>query len=447
MGLTGGSDGGVQAANIVLAGLVHLLLLFALVRDATGSPRAGALAAWSLALLPVHIRMSPTESFFPLAAALLLGSMLALRAFAARADIPRAILAACLVALTVQSAKAYNLQAALGLGVYLLALLRGGRIRFRPLVVAAGLFTVLCAPHYVRLFIEPVQAGSYLPETLAEYGMQVTTNNLFFDGSATPLLLLLAWPLGILLTLRTGRRGATDLLLLLFGFSLVFTASDPGDETWPTRVRMQMNLAPFIAAMAGIALHSCTRRAAGRLVVAALVAASLWQVPAQDALVREVLVPGQEARYLARTIPRLPPLDVVVTVDHTLPIHAVRRGDPVETHFPLHLLRLHQGRDVEWARLSRFLEGAASGEDRRVVFYLSATASARLPEELRRGGTGAGLRPEVAAALEGLILTPIPGTEAQLPAVNPDRVRNHYSRSEIPVGFYWVEVRESGPDG
>jgi hypothetical protein len=391
--------------------------------------------------------MSPTESFFPLAAALLLGSMLALRAFATRADVPRAILAACLVALTVQSAKAYNLQAALGLGVYLLALMRGGRVRIKPLVVAAGLFTILCAAHYTRLFTEPVQAGSYLPETLAEYGMQVSTNNLFFDGGATPLLLLLAWPLGVLLVLRSGRRGALDLLLLLFGFSLVFTASDPGDETWPTRIRMQMNLAPFIAAMAGIALHVVARRPVGRIVLAALAAASLWQVPAHDALVQEVLVPGREARYLAQTIPQLPPMDVLVTVDHTLPIHAVRRGDPVETHFPLHLLRLHQGRAVEWVRLSRFLEGPAPAGDQRVVFYLSTTASARLPEELRRGGTGDGLRPTVAEALSRLILVPIPGTETQIPAVNPDKVRNHYSAGEIPVGFYWVEVRASGPDG
>ena len=446
-GITGGSDAGVIAANVLLAGLVHLLLLFALVRDATGSPRAGALAAWSLALLPVHIRMSPTESFFPLAAALLMGSILALRALARRADVPRAILAAVLVALTVQSAKAYNLQAALGLGVYLLALLRGGQVRVRPLAVAAGLFVVLCAAHYTRILLEPVQAGSYLPATISEYLGQVTENNLFFDCGATPLLLLLAWPLGILLTIRSGRRGGADLLLLLFGFSLVFTTSDPGDETWPTRVRMQMNLAPYIAAMAGLALHGVGRRPVGRLALAALAAMSLWQVPSHDALVREVLVPAEEARYLARTIPRLPEIDVIVTVDHTLPIHAVRAGDPVETHFPLHVLRRHQGRAVEWARLGRFLADPDAYAGRRVLFYLSTTASARLPEELRRGGSGEGLRPSVAEALEGLVLTPVPGTAAQIPAVNPDRVRNHFSMSEIPVGFFWVEVREPGPGG
>ena len=446
-GLTGGSDRGVIAANILLAGLVHLLLLFALVRDATGSPRAGALAAWSLAVLPVHIRMSATESFFPLAAALLLGSILALRALARRADVPRAILAAVLVALTVQSAKAYNVQAALGLGVYLLALLRGGQVRVRPLAVAAGLFLILCAAHYSRLFLEPVQALSYLPATLDEYLMQVGRNNLFFDGSATPLILILAWPLGILLTLRSGRRGGLDLLLLLFGSSLVFTASDPGDETWPTRVRMQMNLAPLIAAMAGIALHGVGRRPVGRLVLAALAVVTLWQIPAHDALVREVLVPAEEARYLERTIPRLPAVDVIVTVDHTLPIDGVRAGDPVETHFPLHTLRRHQGREVEWVRLSRFLADPGAYADQRVLLYLSTTASARVPEEISQSGPGTGLRPGVAAALERLVLTPVPGTAAHIPAVNPDRVRNHFSMAEIPVGFFWVEVREPGPGG
>ncbi|MFH1532549.1 MAG: hypothetical protein ABIK09_17635 [Pseudomonadota bacterium] len=447
MGLTGGSDRGVIAANVVLAGLVHLLLLFALVRDATGSPRAGALAAWSLALLPVHIRMSPTESFFPLASALLLGSVLALRSLATRADLPRAALAAVLVALTVMSAKAYNLQAAFGLGVYLLAVLRGGRVRVRPLAVAAGLFLVLTAAHYVRIFLEPVQAGSYLPETLALYAEQMFGNNLFLERDATPLILLLAWPAGALLVLRGGRRGSWDLLLLLLGFSVVFTNSDPGDVTWPTRVRMQMNLAPFVAAMAGIALHVAARRPVGRVALAALAVASLWQIPAQDAMVRELLVPAQEARYLEKMIPRLPPLDVLVTVDHTLPFEAARCGDPVETHFPLHLLRLEQGDQVEWVRLGRFLDEQERFEGRVVVFYLGTTAYARLPEEIRLNGPDAGLRRAVAEALEGLVLTPIPGTSEPIPAVNPGRVRNHYAGSEIPVGFFRVEVRAPGPDG
>ncbi len=449
MGLTGGSDRGVIATNVVLAGLVHLLLLFALVRDATGSARAGALAAWALALLPVHVRMSATESFFPLASALLMGSVIALRAFAARADLPRAALAATLVALTVMSAKAYNLQAVFGLGVYLLALLRGGRVRVRPLAMAAGLFVLLTAAHYVRVFLEPVQAGSYLPASLAEYADQMLHNNLFLERAATPLLLIVAWPLGMLLTALGGRRGwrgASDLLLLLIGFSVVFTISDPGDETWPTRARMQMNLAPFVAAMAGIALHRAARRPIGRLALAVLAVASLWQVPAQDALVRELLIPAREARYLERTIPRLPPLDVIVTVDHTLPFEAERGGDPVETHFPLHLLRLHQG-DVELVRLSRFLDEQERFSGQSAVFYLGTTAYARLPEEIERNGPGDGLRRSIAEALEGLVLTPVPGTEEHIPAVNPDRVRNHYSMREIPVGFFRVEVRASGPGG
>ena len=447
MGLTGGSDQGVFTGNVILAGLVHLLLLFALVRDATGSVRAGVLAAWSLALLPVHIRMSPTESFFPLASALLMGSVLALRALATKADLPRAVMAAILVALTVQSAKAYNLQAAFGVGVYLLALLRGGRVRIRPLALAAGLFILLTTVHYVRIFMEPVQAGSYLPSSLADYADQMFHNNLYFELGATPLLLLLAWPMGMLLAIRRGRRGSLDLLLLLLGFSVVFTTSDPGDTTWPTRVRMQMNLAPLVAAMAGIALHWMSRRPIGRLAVAGLAAVSLWHVPAHDNLVKELLVPAREARYIERMIPLLPPVDVIVTVDHTLPFEAKRAGDPVETHFPLHLLRRHQGDHVEWVRLSRFLDEQGRFAGRGVILYLGTTAYARLPEELERGGSGPGLRASITEALEGLDLTPVPKTSEHIPAVNPDRVRNHYSMDEIPVGFFRVEVRGSGPDG
>ena len=447
MGLTGGSDRGVLAANVVLMGLVHLLLLFALVRDATGSPRAGVLAAWCLALLPVHIRMSPTESFFPLASALLMGSVLALRAFAARPEIPRALLASVLVALTVQSAKAYNLQAVFGLGVYLLALWRGGRVRLGPLVTAAGVFALLCAVHYARVFLEPVQAGSYLPAGLRGYMDQMLWNNLFLERRATPLLFLAAWPLGMFLVARGGRRGGLDLLLLLLGFSVVFTTSDPGDTTWPTRIRMQMNFAPFIAAMAGVTMHVALRRPVGRLALAVLAVASLWQVPAHDALVREVLVPGLEARYLERTLPTLPPLDVLVTVDHTLPFEAARRGDPVETHFPLHTLRRYQGRAVEWVRLGRFLQERARYEGQRAVLYLGTTAYARLPEEIEEAGPDEGLRRAVVEALAPLILTPLPGTEEQIPAVNPDRVRNHYAMDEIPVGFFRVEFREPAPAG
>jgi len=447
MGLTGGSDRGVIAANIVLAGLVHLLLLFALVRDATGSPRAGALAAWSLALLPVHVRMSPTESFFPLASTLLLGSVLALRAFAARGDLPRALLASVLVALTVQSSKAYNLQAALGLGVYLLALWRGGRVRAGPLAAAAGAFALLCAVHYVRTFMEPVQAGSYLPAGSGELFSRFVDNNLYLDPAATPLLLLLAWPLGALLVLRSGRRGAADLLLLLLGLSVVFTMSDPDNVTWPTRVRMQMNLAPFIAAMAGVALHAAWRRPAGRLVLAALAAGSLWQVPVHHGLVTEVLVPAREARYLEEAIPRLPRLDVLVTVDHTLPFEAERGGDPVETHFPIHTLRRCQDRPVELARLTLFLVERERYTGKRAVLYLGTTAYARLPEEVGAAGPDAGLRRSVREALEHLDLTPIPGTQDHIPAVNPNSVRNHYFTEEIPVGFYRVEFRAQGPGG
>ena len=447
MGLTGGTDQGVIAANVVLAGLVHLLLLFALVRDATGSPRAGALAAWSLAMLPVHIRMSPTESFFPMATTLLLGSVLALRAFAARGDLPRALLASVLVALTVQSGKAYNLQAALGLGVYLLALWRGGRVRAGPLAAAAGVFALLCAVHYVRTFMEPVQAGSYLPAGPGEFIGRLVDNNLYLDPGATPLILLLAWPLGALLVLRSGRRGAADLLLLLLGLSAVFTMSDPDNVTWPTRVRMQMNLAPFVAAMAGAALHAVGRSPAGRMGLAALALGSLWQVPAHHGLVTEVLVPAREAMYLERAIPRLPQVDVLVIMDHTLPFEAERGGDPVETHFPLHTLRRGQGRPVELARLTRFLDGHERYAGKRAVLYLGTTACARLPEEVGGAGPDAGFRRAVREALERLDLTPVPGTQESIPAVNPDSVRNHYFTEEIPVGFYRVKLRAPAPGG
>ena len=443
MGLTGGTDAGTQAANVVLMGVVQLLLLFALVRDATGSPRAGALAAWALALLPVHIRMSPTESFFPLALTLLLGSVLALRALATRPDIPRAILAGVLVALTVQTSKAYNLQAAFGLGIYLLALASGGRVRSRALLAAAGAFALLTVGHYVRTFSGSVSAGGYLPGTLREYWGAMTANNLFFDSGLTPLFLILAWPAGGLLALLRGpRRGGWDLLLLFFGLGLVFTMSDPLNVFWPTRIRMQMNLAPFVAAMAGVALHAGSRRPVGRLVMAGLVVASLWQVPAHTAVVREVFVPALEARYLARTIPSLPPMDVMVTVDHILPIDAEqRRGDPVETHFPLHTLRHHQGQPVERDRLGQLLKEPERYRDRKMMFYLSTTASARLPEEIAQSGLTEGLRPAVVAALDGFVLTPVEGTIGSIPMENPDRVRNHFFGDEIPVGFYWLEFK------
>ena len=447
MGLTGGTDAGVQAANVVLMAVVQLLLLFALVRDATGSPRAGALAAWSLAMLPVHVRMSPTESFFPLALTLLLASVLALRAFATRPDIPRAILAGVLVAITVETSRVYNLVAILGLGVYLLALFRGGRVRIWPLVAAAGTFALLTVGHYVGTFSGFVSARGYLPADLGDYLEAMTANNLFLDLGLTPLVLLLAWPIGGLLALRRGpRRGGWDLLLLFLGFGLVFTMSDPLDETWPTRIRMQMNLAPFIAAMAGAALHAASRRPVGRLVIAGLVVASLWQIPAHTTVVREVLVPTLEAQYLSRTIPSLPSMDVLVTVDQTLPIDAdPARGDPVETHFPFHILWRDQGLPVERVSLSRLIQQPERYVGQRIVFYLSTTASVRLPEET--AGPGEGLRPEVAAALDGVVLTPIEGATGSIPMVNPDRVRNHFFGDEIPVGFYWLEFKTLGGSG
>ena len=447
MGLTGGADAGTQAANVVLMGVVQLLLLFALVRDATGSPRAGALAAWALALMPVHIRMSPTESFFPLALTLLMGSVFFLRALAARPDLPRALMVGVLVALTVQTSKAYNLHAAFGLGIYLLALASGGRVRFRALVAAAGVFAILTVGHYVRAFSGSLSAGGYLPGTLREYWGAMTANNLFFDSGLTPLIFILAWPIGGLLTLLRGpRNGGWDHLLLFLGLGLVFTMSDPLNVFWPTRIRMQMNLAPFVAAMAGVALHAASRRPVGRLVMAGLVVASLWQVPAHTAVVREVFVPALEARYLARTIPSLPPMDVLVTVDHTLPIDADRRrGDPVETHFPLHTLRYHQGQPVERVRLGQLLQEPERYRGRKMMFYLSTTASARLPEEIAQSGLSEGLRPAVIAALDEFVLTPIEGTMDSIPMVNPDRVRNHFFGDEIPVGFSWLEFKASKP--
>ena len=98
---------------------------------------------------------------------------------------------------------------------------------------------------------------------------------------------------------------------------------------------------------------------------------------------------------------------------------------------------------MEWVRLGRFLEEPERFAGRSVIFYLGTTAFARLPEE----GPGTGLRRAVAEALQGLVLTPIPGTAAAIPAVNPERVRNHYFMEEIPVGFYRVEFRAPGPDG
>lgn len=445
--LSGGATRGVLVANVLLMGVAQPLLVYALTRDLAGDRRTGVFAAWALALLPVHIRMSPTESFFPLAMTLLLASILSVRTYAREGGASWAGLSGLLAALTVQTAKIYNLAAPLLLAVLLLARTDGRHIRPRHVTLGVVLFAALAAPHFAALLSSPdIGATSYLPDGPLDFLSKAATNNLFMLPSHTPPALAAAWLLGAgVLLLRRPRAGGTVLALFL-GLGLVLLAADPTGVNHPTRLRMQVSLAPFVAVLAGVGLRRLGRGRAGLAVLAVLVAGSVPLVPRYDALVREVLVPAHEARFLETTIPRLPPLDLIVTLDTEDRLADARvRGDLVETHFPWNELRRSQGPDVQHRTVTEVLADPSVVEGRRAVFYQAANAYAWLPEELDVTGQGAAPRPKVVDLRRRFRVSPIEGATGALPASNPPSVRLRFAVDPIPVGFYWLTPRPDVP--
>lgn len=441
----GGSTTAVIATNVVLMGVVLPLLVFALGRDLTGDARAGILGAWALALLPAHARMSPTESFFPAGLAALLASILAVRDLARRGGVGRAVGAAVLVALAVQTSRVYNLHAALAFGVLLLGRPAWRAIGVRGVLAAVATFGALTALHHAELLrATDLAPGTYLPSGPVAFLTNLVTNNLFLDPWLTPLAVIGAWVLGAgLLLVRRPREGATALLVFL-GLAVVFLSADPADVDWPTRLRMQVSLTPFVALFAGAGLAALTRvphRWSGLGLLAALLAAGAPFLPAQHAFVRERLVPALEADFLADALPRLPALDLLVTVDREdrLP-DAHLTGDPVETHFPEHELRRQQP-GVERRTVGEVLADPSLVAGRRAVFYEGANAHAWLPEELALVGPDPGPRPAVVELRRRFRLTPLEGLTGQLPASNPPSVRFRFPRGPIPVGFHRLEPR------
>jgi hypothetical protein len=427
----------VFVANVLLMAVAQPLLVFVLARDLTGSARAGALAAWALALLPLHVRMSPTESFFPAAMVALLGSLIAIRSAARNGGWGRAALAGALVALTIQTSRVYNLHAALTVGVLLLARPDRTRLDWRLWGVAAMVFAALTAPYYLETLGAAAEGATrYLPDGPREFLSNLTVGNLFLDPQVTPPVIAVGWLLGTAGLLARRRREAFTVLLVLVGLGVVFLSCDPNDVDWPTRVRMQVSLAPFVALLAGTGLSLLTERRWGLLTLAAMGLASVPFIAPQHMFVRELLLPAREGRFLLDAIPDLPEFDLLVTVDieDRLPEAGVG-GDPIETHFPEHELRRHHG-EVDRRSVSEILGNPALVAGRRVLFYEGANAHAWLPEELAATGATPGPRPAVIELRRRFRLTPLPGLTATLPNDNPPGVRFRLPRPTVSVGFY-----------
>jgi hypothetical protein len=442
--VSGGSSTGVFAANVLIGGLVLPFATFLLGRALFRDDLLGALAAVCVATSPVAIRVSASEEWYSFAPALVALSLVSVVAFARAGGWGRALLAAVLVALVVQTARVLNLQPALALAVFLLARPQRAALRPGPLAAGVAVFAALAAWHYVELFAEPsMDATRYVPHTARGLLHAFTTNNLFVDLGFTPLLWALAWVVGVVVAFaRDGRAGAVVLLGFVV-YGLVLLGCDPTSEIYPTRVRMQASLVPFVALFAGAALRLAVRWRWGTAAVVALALGSLAWVPRYHAFLREPLVPALEGRFWQETIPRLPEADVLVTLDDVM-AHAPgvpRGGDPVETHFPLHELRRHYGRSLPRLTVSQVLADPSAIAGRRALFYQAPTGHAWLPEELRALGPQSGPRPDLSELRQRFELQPVEGAQGTIPNVNPPTVRVHYGEPAIPVGFYWLVPR------
>ena len=435
----------------VLGGLVLPLLVALLGRALLRNASVAVTAAWLLALLPLHAKLSVSDSLYTLAQVLLVAALLAVVALARTTRLRPllAVVAGVLVGLTAQSSRVYGLVILLAPAAFLLVARwgRGERPHIGNVHVAALAFGASSFLHWFEVLSAGTwrEASAFLPDSLAGLAHNFVANNLAIDPSVTPPLVIGAWLVGAFVLLaRLGgvpwRDGAL-LVGLYVLFALVFQTADPEGANHPTRLRMQVNLEPAVVLLAAAGLAFLARTMAGRLVVVALGALTILYTPAYRDLLGEVLVPAHEQRFLAESLPSLPTPDLLVVADRCMTLPGVEvRGQCVESHFPVHELRAAHGPGVRVVSASWALADPASLRGRRVLLYRGTTFSAWLPEELAElGETAPRVRPAWSALEEAFVLTP--ALLSSLPSVNPDTVRNHFLVGRIPVGFYWMELR------
>ena len=439
------------AVNALLGGGVLPLLVFFLGWRLLGRASTGVVAAWLLALLPLHARVSASDSFYTLAQVLLVAAVLAVvtLARARRGRLGRALLAGVLTALAAQSSRVYGL--VLVVAPLALALTidwrHDARPRARHLLVAAFTFVAASLVHWRDV----IGAGSwaegavFLPGSVGEALYALGPNNVYLDPLVTPPLVVVAWVVGagvLLLGLGRGRRRDGWVVLLLFlAFAAVFLPADPEGTNHPTRWRMQVNLAPAVALLGAAGLAWGARWMAGRAAIVAIAFLVFATAGSHGNVAHEALLPALEQRYLERTLPTLPPAEVVVIADRCMQLPGVdTKGQCVETQFPLHDLATLRARPVRSLRAGQALADREALRGRQILLYRGTTWSAWLPEELAALGGGAPPhRPEWEELLDAFDLHRV--TEDLLPNVNPDRVRNHFVVGKIPVGFYWMTLR------
>ena len=415
----------IFAGNFVLASLTPLLL-FMLVRRLFGCSRGALLAAALIALNPVHVRLSASESLHIPAMFFALLTLVALHvALQSRDAWLPVLLAAVSFALAVQT-RPLGVLLILPVVASLLLRPRAEGIRWRWLALGAAMAFVLCAVHGMWLW-ERVQDSSGMsffrvaPRDILPRLIQ-PAKHAFVDPAVTPLALQVLVVLGLVgMLVRRWRSAIVVLAILLPAVYLNTTHGQNPVE----HLRFHLGVLPWFALSAGgatLLLEKVSGR--GKDAVFALV---VLVVAASLPLHRSVLSPRYDAHrelsFWQTQLSEFPPgfskAATLVSLDRFQADHSLT------TELPISWFAAFRWTTGRFVSASDYLRNPA----RKVLWYRGITCWYHEPNS--EPAKGPAMRELCRRVEESGTLRPIVETAFE---ANPARFRVRVP--EMTIGFY-----------
>lgn len=297
------------------AGTVPLVYL--LVRLLDGTVWWALAAAALLALLPAHLKMSPTENEITLSSLFALATLVHWAAFLRTPN--KTLLAGTLAALllTVHS-RVLTLAFPLALVVLYFAIPRNRRLPLPPKSVAigGGIGAALACPQYVYIISLLVHGGAANQNARSAGKLLRLFNpesSLLFNLEVTPLIVAFAVIVGgaMLVWKRRWRGALLVVATLLLAMLYHIHSSHLLDQ-----LRYQFFLWPFVCILAGFSIGELCTLSSSRKLRAGVLAVwclglSLWLVPVMP-FISTVPSSSREAAFVMENVHRLPARGVLL---------------------------------------------------------------------------------------------------------------------------------------